>query len=99
PTDYATLSLHDALPILLTSKSSMAVGRSGVSSMQGLVAQSSGLHAKQILAQTGGLRHELLSCDAIRDHILCVLILTRFMEKLMRSEEHTSELQSLRHLV
>src|SRR5205814_9479326 len=78
-----TLSLHDALPILLWSSS----GRSHIASWKSLKRVRAGWPASSI-----SCTDYLISWN--RTHIVNGNILPQ-----VRSEEHTSELQSLRHLV
>src|SRR5205814_10350942 len=97
PTDRSTLSLHDALPILVP---------------EATVAQRI-VRAKRTLS-VSGLAYETPRRDQLSERLGSVLevVYLIFNEgytaargeewlrpQLCRSEEHTSELQSLRHLV
>src|SRR5205814_9864549 len=71
-TEIYTLSLHDALPILITAK---------------LLTSSPSIPVDHLLAYLEYLSVTVQRYDCIRN------------KWIYRSEEHTSELQSLRHLV
>src|SRR5205814_9850668 len=79
-----TLSLHDALPIL-----SEALADAGFCVEQA----SNGLEALERVKQSGEPDVILL------DLRMPEMDGRQFLERIRRSEEHTSELQSLRHLV
>src|SRR5262245_62825333 len=87
PATY-TLSLHDALPISST-RCSVKCARRGTCSRK--ERQRSGFAITHRPTQTGRSfgRHQ----DVTTSHRMCLPART------WRSEEHTSELQSLRHLV
>src|SRR5205814_10436749 len=96
PTTLSTLSLHDALPILLNAGgSNLAGAQADEQTLDGELQRGrwalggcsefrgNGIVIRRdLLAEVGGWRAEALTEDLD-----------------LRSEEHTSELQSLRHLV
>src|SRR5690606_41715999 len=88
PSEICTLSLHDALPILLKRVDRIVGGRHAAAAHD---------------LDLAGAEHELLAhpaqhlCIAIRDGRNARLF--GDAEVALRSEEHTSELQSREHLV
>src|SRR5205814_2941353 len=90
-TELCPLSLHDALPIFLVSAAA-----SGVGSIAGQIAKMQG-------ARVLGIAGTAAKCEWVVDELgfdACIDYKTEDVAaRLRRSEEHTSELQSLRHLV
>src|SRR5206468_6446780 len=97
PPPTSPLSLHDALPIFR---------RHGVASLLELISASEGLPAR-LLTDAGGeraltdLRHvgQLLHTVATTDGLGVTALTAWLRQRIARSEEHTSELQSRSDLV
>src|SRR5207253_9785309 len=96
--EYASLSLHDALPILRRTVGQLMVG--GPRLIDSIHLDRLGRFARTIKRFRGGgleLERQLVRCDSSRQ--LGIARPAHKMFGVQRSEEHTSELQSRGHLV